>query len=289
LYQTLVGSWPLEPMDAAEEAEYTARIVGYMQKAMREAKVYTSWINPSEPHELAMAHFVEQVLSPENAAFRADFLEFQRRVAQYGIYNSLAQLAIKIAAPGVPDFYQGTELWDFSLVDPDNRRPVDYDRRRALLADLDAQMTADGCLACVQRLMASPRDDRLKLYATTMMLRFRRAHRELFERGAYTAVQADGARHEHLFAFLRRDGRQQALLVVPRLVTTLAPDPDTPPLGERVWGDTRLTIPLEHPACYHDIFTGACVNALEEGGRATLRASEVFEHFPVALLEGRVD
>ena len=290
LYQTLVGSWPLEEMDAAQLEDYTARIVGYMLKAMREAKVHTSWINPSEPHEHAMAAFVQQVLSADNAAFRDDFLDFQHRVARYGIYNSLAQLAIKIAAPGVPDFYQGSELWDFSLVDPDNRRPVDYERRRALLADVDRSVAGEGPLACAQRLLATPHDDRLKLYVTTMMLRFRRAHRELFERGTYAPVEADGARRDHLFAFARIDGPRRALLVVPRLVTTLAPDPDVPPIGERVWGDTRLLLPGDHAACYHDVLTGGCVTAREEDGRAVLRAADVFEHFPVALLEaGQVD
>jgi (1->4)-alpha-D-glucan 1-alpha-D-glucosylmutase len=122
LYQALLGTWPLEPMPPSEEKAYRDRIVAYMHKAMREAKVYTSWINPSEPHEEAMARFVDAVLAPDNRAFREDFLKVHRVVSQYGIYNSLAQLAIKVGAPGVPDFYQGTELWDFSLVDPDNRR-----------------------------------------------------------------------------------------------------------------------------------------------------------------------
>ena len=144
LYQTLIGSWPAEPMDAAQEDVYRDRIVAYMHKAMREAKVFTSWLNPSEPHEQAMTGFVEAVLAPDNTAFRQDFVEFERRVAQYGIYNSLAQLAVKVAAPGVPDFYQGTELWDFSLVDPDNRRPVDYDRRRVLLEEIDAAHAIGG-------------------------------------------------------------------------------------------------------------------------------------------------
>src|ERR1051325_7498363 len=132
-YQTLIGTWPMHEMSDEEEREYLQRIREYMLKTMREAKVFTSWLSPSEPHEQAMMRFVDTALSPANVAFRRDFLELAYRVARYGIYNSLAQLAIKIAAPGVPDFYQGTELWDFSLVDPDNRRPVDYKRRRELL------------------------------------------------------------------------------------------------------------------------------------------------------------
>ena len=289
LYQTLVGSWPLEPMDPAQHAEYTDRIVAYMLKAQREAKVHTSWINPSEPYEQAMARFVRQVLAPEHAAFREDFVTFQQRIAQYGIYNSLAQLAIKVAAPGVPDFYQGTEVWDFSLVDPDNRRPVDYGRRASLLAEVDALVARDGRLGAVQRLMSSPRDDRLKLYVTTMMLRFRRARRGLFEGGVYEPVEATGANRDHVFAFMRRYERAQLLLVVPRLVTTLAPDPDVPPLGERVWGETSLVLPGAAASCYRDVFTDCCVHPRDDHGRATARAADVFEHFPVALLESQAD
>ena len=109
----------------AAYATFRQRISQYMLKAVKEAKVYTSWLNPSERHEAAMTRFVEAVLAPSNRAFLDDFIEFDRRIAQLGLYNSLSQLLVKLTAPGVPDFYQGTELWDFSLVDPDNRRPVD--------------------------------------------------------------------------------------------------------------------------------------------------------------------
>jgi (1->4)-alpha-D-glucan 1-alpha-D-glucosylmutase len=285
LYQTLVGSWPLEPMDAAQEADYRDRIAGYMQKAMREAKVYTSWINPSEDYEQAMARFVHQVLAPENTIFRDDFLEFQRRVAHYGIYNSLAQLAIKMAAPGVPDFYQGTELWDFSLVDPDNRRPVDYARRGTLLADLDAQVRDHGRAATADRLMASPRDDRLKLYATTTMLRFRQSRRDLFAQADYEPVEADGSRRDHVFAFLRRHADAQLLLVAPRLVATLAPDADVPPLGERVWGDTCLRLPASAASRYRNVLTDTLLDTRADGGGRSLRAADLLERFPIALLE----
>src|SRR5688572_28327541 len=151
-------------MSPGEEQAYTARIGGYMLKAMREAKVFTSWLNPSEPHERAMERFVESVLAPSNTAFRQDFLEFQRLIARCGIYNSLAQLAIKIAAPGIPDFYQGTELWDFSLVDPDNRRPVDYALRRQLLARLDEMRRELEAPVLAATLLGTPDDPLLKLF-----------------------------------------------------------------------------------------------------------------------------
>jgi (1->4)-alpha-D-glucan 1-alpha-D-glucosylmutase len=271
-------------MDAPRNDEYCARIVGYMHKAMREAKVSTSWINPSEAHEAAMERFVRQVLAPDNAAFREDFIDFQRRVAWYGVYNSLSQLAIKTAAPGVPDFYQGTELWDFSLVDPDNRRPVDYARRQALLAEVDAWTAQDGRLAVAERLAATPGDDRLKLYVTATLLRFRRTWREPFDNGTYEPVVVDGAGGDHVFAFVRRHASGSIVVAAPRLITALSPDADVPPLGERVWSDTTLTLPGAAARGYRDIFTGCTVAPADDG---VLRASELFAHFPLALLEAR--
>ncbi|MBI3050707.1 MAG: hypothetical protein HYY76_20650 [Acidobacteria bacterium] len=285
LYQTLVGSWPLAPMGAAAEREYCDRIVAYMHKAMREAKMFTNWITPSERHEQAMTRFIETVLAPDNRAFRDDFLQFERRVARYGIYNSLAQLALKIGAPGVPDFYQGTEIWDFSLVDPDNRRPVDYARRGELLQELETTVALDGPAATAARLMANPGDDRLKLYTTSTLLRFRRGRLAIFQRGGYDPLRSEGARREHVFAFARAHGAQLVVIAVPRLVATLVPDADVPPLGERVWGDTSIELRPGGPAAYRHALTGDCVRAREDGGRVRVAAAEVFAQFPVAFLE----
>jgi (1->4)-alpha-D-glucan 1-alpha-D-glucosylmutase len=284
LYQTLLGSWPFEPMDADRARQYRDRIVGYMLKAMREAKVFTSWLSPSPRHEHAMTRFVEMILAPDNTAFLDDFIAFEQRVARYGIYNSLSQLAIKIGAPGVPDFYQGTEIWDFSLVDPDNRRPVDYEWRRTLLADLECPSGSDrGTLAA--RLMEEPSDNRLKLYAATTLLRFRRDNRELFQHGSYRPLDTEGAHRDHLFGFARRYGSREALIAVPRLVATLLPDPAVPPLGERVWGETAVLVPDGAAPRYRHVLTGRCLTTRLEGGQAFLRAADVFERFPIALLE----
>jgi (1->4)-alpha-D-glucan 1-alpha-D-glucosylmutase len=285
LYQTLVGSWPLTPTNAEQEQEYRARIVAYMHKAMREAKVFTSWLNPSERHERAMTRFVDLALSPDNTAFRDHFLEFQRRVARYGIYNSLAQLTLKVGAPGVPDFYQGTELWDFSLVDPDNRRPVDYERRRALLEELTTAIEGEDRASLAARLFESPCDDRVKLFATMLLLRFRRANQELFQFGAYEALEAGGARREHLFAFARTHADRRVVVVVPRLIATLLPDADALPVGERVWADTWVVMPAGAQRGYRHALTHRCVEAREHEGRTVLRAAEVFEHVPIAFLE----
>jgi (1->4)-alpha-D-glucan 1-alpha-D-glucosylmutase len=287
LYQTLVGSWPLEPMNGGQEAEYRARIAAYMLKAMREAKEYTSWINPSEPHERAMAKFVAFVLAPDHAAFRADFVRFADRVARYGIYNSLAQTAVKIGAPGVPDFYQGTELWDFSLVDPDNRRPVDYAVRRSLLAHIEAQLRETGPASVARDLLSRPCDPRLKLYSTIMLLRYRRDHRDLFERGGYAPLTSEGLRRDHLFGFARAHGEQRLLVVVPRLVATLCPDPQ-PPLGERTWGDTWLRLDTPAPPAFRDVLTGRYLTPAADGRGPLLRAADLFTDFPIAVLEATV-
>lgn len=272
-YQTLVGTWPMQPMNADEEREYQRRIREYMLKTMREAKVFTSWLNPSEPHERAMARFVEMVLAPDNAAFRSDFVELARRVARYGIYNSLGQLAIKIGAPGVPDFYQGTEVWDFSLVDPDNRRPVDYRKRRELLESLPAPAA----------LLAHPEDDRLKLFATTTMLRARRAAHDVFRCGGYEPLATDGSARDHVFAFARVLGPRHAVVAVPRLIVALKPDGGAP-IGA-VWRDTRIAVPENAPRCYRQTFTGACAPVIDDDGRKWIRAADVFADFPIAWLE----
>ena len=286
LYQTLVGSWPLGEMTEADGRAYTARIVTYMQKAMREAKVYTSWLNPSVRHEEAMTRFVETVLAPDNTAFRSDFLEFQRRVSQLGLFNSLSQLVLKITAPGVPDFYQGTELWDFSLVDPDNRRPVDYERRRALLLEIDDIIQSGERRSLVDRLVSFPGDERLKLYTSAMGLRFRQQRRAVFEDGVYAPVAVEGPRRDHVFAFVRSHESTSVLIAVPRLVATLSPDAH-PPVGERVWGDTRLVLPPSELQGWHHVFSDRCVPMRQDGARSSVLARDLFEHFPVACAEGR--
>ena len=285
LYQTLLGTWPLEQMSEQQEADYRERIVAYMLKAMREAKVFTSWLNPSVAHEQAMQRFIHAVLAPENHAFRQDFLQLQAQVARYGIYNSLSQLAIKIGAPGVPDFYQGSELWDLTLVDPDNRRPVDYETRERLLAGLDEECARDGCSEVATRVLATS-DDRLKLFATVRLLRARRDERDIFTHGDYNPVDVQGSQRAHLFAFERTAGDRRVIVAVPRLIATLAPQGDVPPIGERVWGDTRLLPPGgAQRGGLHDLITDRCVPVQAETG--AIRAADVFERFPIAVMVAR--
>jgi (1->4)-alpha-D-glucan 1-alpha-D-glucosylmutase len=284
IYQTLVGAWPFE-LDAASDACFRQRIVAYVLKALREAKVHTGWLSPDAAYERAVTRFVEALLDPRRGqAFQASFLPFQARVAELGIYNSLAQLVIKVTAPGVPDFYQGTELWDLNLVDPDNRRPVDYANRQHVLAALGSDPD-------VSELLAHRTDGRIKMFVMSRALAARATWRDLFEQGAYVPLATSGSGRDSLFAFARTGaGAASAIACVPRLLGSLMPDASGPPLGRNVWNDTRVELPSAHfdpqtPACtLRDVFCGASLEAERVDGRWTLPAAALFERLPVALL-----
>lgn len=289
LYQTLLGAWPLEPYNPHEYAAFIARIQDYLEKALHEAKVHTSWVNPDSDYDRAIREFIARILDDNaNAAFLRDFRAFQRRVAHYGLFNSLAQTLLKITSPGVPDTYQGTELWDFSLDVPDNRRPVDYAHRRQMLNDLRAAAAKEDLCELVRELVSAKEDGRIKLYLTWRGLHCRRDQPELFREGAYLPLAVRGQKAEHVFAFARNDRRDAgptAVVVVPRLLVRLIPDGEQAPLGAAVWQDARLVLPpIGADLRWHNIFTGERLTPIEEQGQSALPAAEVFAHFPVALL-----
>jgi (1->4)-alpha-D-glucan 1-alpha-D-glucosylmutase len=264
-----------------------------MLKASREAKIHTSWINQNEAYEAALQKFVKAVLadSPKNP-FLKDFAVLRRRVAFYGRLNALAQLLLKMTSPGIPDFYQGRELWDYSLVDPDNRRPIDYEHRRTVLAELKKQMGEAGQnpASFAAELLASAHDGRVKLYLIYMVLNFRRIHADLFSRGDYIPLQAIGEKQDHVCAFKRKWGKDEIIIVVPRLVMRLTGGIERAPLGETVWQDTWLALPSDQSGQdYRDLFTGETVSTSEYGDRVGLSLSIIFRSFPMALLERRPD
>jgi (1->4)-alpha-D-glucan 1-alpha-D-glucosylmutase len=281
---TLVGAWPLPPMDEAAHEALVQRLEGYMEKALKEAKLHTSWINPNEAYDQAVRQFVREILAPhEDNRFLADLRRFQGRIAQAGMWNSLSQTLLKSTVPGVPDFYQGNELWDFSLVDPDNRRPVDFRTGATMLDELQRRESTD-LTSLVRELVARRVDGRIKLYVTYKALNFRREHRDLFEQGAYQPLTVSGAKAEHLLAFARHLGSDWALVAVPRLTLKLSPSAK-PPLGKRLWKDTVLHLPEGAPKGWQNMFTGEGLavsnsNTTQPG----LLAHEVFRRFPVALL-----
>lgn len=283
LYQTLVGTWPLTPLDAAAQEQFIERMALYMEKALREAKVHTSWINPQAAYEQAVRTFVQQILRPATGnRFLADFRRFQAGIAPTGLVNSLAQTLLKITAPGVPDFYQGTELWDESLVDPDNRRPVDFPTRIALLAELQRR-TAEGMLPLVHELLAQWWDGRIKLYVTWQALQCRRTHLALFRDGDYLPLASAGSGRDHIVAFARRQETTWALVVVPRLLHSLSAQ-DTPPVGHRMWATTTLLLPPEAPLYWHNVLTGEALIASGAPQAPGLSLAQVFQYMPVALL-----
>ncbi|HEX5530337.1 MAG TPA: malto-oligosyltrehalose synthase [Methylomirabilota bacterium] len=288
LYQTLVGAWPARDEDEPLET-VTARVVAYMEKATKEAKRRTSWVNPSEPYDRAVREFVRALLAPDGP-FLPAFRPFQRLVAAHGAVNSLAQTLLKLTAPGIPDLYQGTELWDLSLVDPDTRRPVDFARRRALLEALAARIAADAATGadatglCRELLDAWP-DGRVKLYLTHRALTLRRERAGLFAAGAYRALGADGPQADHLVAFGRTDGAEAAIVLVPRLTARLGGLTGSVLLGEAAWEHTSVALGEDLAGVYRDRFTGLAIASERRDGAVVLPAGTLLAHFPVALLE----
>jgi (1->4)-alpha-D-glucan 1-alpha-D-glucosylmutase len=248
IYQTLLGAWPIEAERAKE----------FLCKALREGKQHSSWIAPQESYEHAVQDFVDRILADEEH-FLPNFRELQAVLAAQGARNGLGQLLLKIGAPGVPDFYQGCELWQFSLVDPDNRRPIDYQR---IIAMLDAlrKRENEGRIALIRDLAANPQQDEMKLFVTCKALQFRKANPELFARGEYVPLRAGDC----IAAFGRRLGDRWAVVVAPRWT-----------VGFQAWGELALPLPeLE----WTDALTGLIP--------ASHRLADILAEFPVAMLAG---
>jgi (1->4)-alpha-D-glucan 1-alpha-D-glucosylmutase len=277
LYQTLIGVWsPTE-----DPATLTERLQAYAVKAAREAKRSTSWIAPNAEYEKALGDFIAELLvDPQRSAFLRDFRPLAETVAFFGRINSLAQTVLKIASPGVPDFYQGTELTALALVDPDNRRPVDYEASARYL-----DMT--------ERLQGSPREllseqegAASKLYVIRKLLQLRRDDPELFARGEYQPLQIDGAHKEHVFAFARTHQGRSCIVIVPRWTAKLMDGVNDLPIGEKVWADTTIALgnSVGTIARLTDVFTGRAVPIEDAQAERALRVSSIFAEFPVAVL-----
>ncbi|MBK8182561.1 MAG: malto-oligosyltrehalose synthase [Candidatus Competibacteraceae bacterium] len=274
-YQTLLGAYPF---DLAEYPTFVERIKAYLIKATRESKVHTHWLEPNNAYEDALLLFAEQVMEPgRNNPFMQSFLPFQRRIQHYGLLNSLGQTLLKLTAPGVPDFYQGTELWDLSLVDPDNRRPVDFEHRRSALAALRSR-AQDNLSQLIAELLAGPENGLLKLFLIARCLQARRGQLDLFQQGAYQKLAVIGSLKAHVVAFARELGRQRALVVAPRFTSGLV-ESGHYPLGEAVWHETRILPPAGSGLRWRDALTGQTVQ-----GEEALWLREVLREFPVALL-----
>jgi (1->4)-alpha-D-glucan 1-alpha-D-glucosylmutase len=277
LYQTLIGAFPFEE---SERPNFTDRMKAYVIKAAREAKVYTSWLRPDQTHEAAISGFVEKMLNPsEKNRFMAEFRDFHEKVAAYGIFNSLSQALIKLTVPGVPDVYQGTELFDFSLVDPDNRRPVDFQSRIALLDEIDERLKNDRP-GLIGSLVDTRTGGRIKFFLTALSLRARNRHLPLFQDGAYIPLIVEGLRKENLLVFARSFEDSWSITMAPRFLTKLIP-PDALPFGREVWQDTAVLLPAHARCSWRDIFTDRVIPAGD-----TICVGDVLDSFPVSLLIG---
>ena len=305
-YQSLLGAWPAEPVEAAIPFEAPALLVErmqeYMHKAIKEAKVHTSWVNENVAYEGAVSRFVDLTLGGPNARhFLASFVPFERRIAVVGMVNSLAQLVLKLASPGVSDFYQGTEGWDFHLVDPDNRRPVDFEcRRRMLRAELpwieraqSLESPSRACATCQPESLASHvadlltdwHDGRIKMFITACGLRLRSREGELILHGEYVPLTADDIGSTHLIGFARCLGETTLLAIVPRLTANILPPDRSLPIGAAVWGNTRISLRREFTGRrFRNVFTGEKVTPVVQDDALSIMGADVFRTCPVALL-----
>jgi (1->4)-alpha-D-glucan 1-alpha-D-glucosylmutase len=266
LYQTLAGAWPLEPFTEASRAEFIQRIQDYLVKALKEAKTHSSWTEPNEEWETATRQFAAQILGPETGRkFLRLFAPFVERLAPFGAANSLAQVVLKCTTPGVPDIYQGCDLWDFSLVDPDNRRPVDFVRRKAMLEMVVKANPAE--------LLAQWPTGAVKMWVLQRLLGFRREQPDLFRLGTYEPIAVTGPYASQVVAFRRVHQWRQMAVVVPRLTRALG----FPALG-RVWKNTALDLPSGR---WRDVFMGREV-VIEDG----VAVAEVLAGCPVGCWVG---
>lgn len=275
LYQTLVGAWPSGPKGIQSFKE---RLSEYLVKAVREAKVHTAWIKPDKAYEEAFVAFAQTLFDPKHPFLR-QFLPFQRKIAFFGMLNSLSQVLIKVTAPGIPDFYQGSELWDLNLVDPDNRRVVDFAIRNRMLTAIMDEFEANP-RGLIKILPQTWLDGRIKMFLTQRALAVRRRLHDLFEQGEYCAVPLEGQHAEHLVVFARTLGQSCAVTVAPRFLTGLVEE-DHFPLGPDFWGQTILNLPVDTE--WEEAITGK-----QLGRTKRLTISEVLVEFPVGLLVSKI-
>ena len=270
LYQTLLGTYPFEEK---ELADFRDRIKDYILKAVREAKVHTAWLRPDEEYEQAYLSFIDRILE-DKSDFLQQFKPWQQKIAEYGIYNSLSQVLIKNTAPGVPDLYQGAELWELSLVDPDNRRPVDYQKRRKFLQDIKTGSSQD-ILQLIKELIATKENGKIKLFLTYQLLTARKKYSEIFQNGDYQEIEVIGKHKDSIVAFSRSYEDKSIVAIVPRFLTGII-NLGQLPLGIEVWSDTSLKLADKD---WQNLIDGQTIAGETAVGK-------ILQNFPVALLMG---
>ncbi len=280
IYQALVGMWPA---DRSELTSISERLQAYAIKAIREAMVHTRWTEPNTAHELAVSNFIQKILSPgANTPFLDGVARFLQKLVYAGMINGLSQALLKITCPGVPDFYQGSELWDHHLVDPDNRGPVDFKiRSEALQALMDiAHFEAVGI---AKELLTQWPDGRVKLFMIWKALGCRRQHPALFREGEFIPLEVAGDRSHHIASFLRRHGKEQAVIVMPRWLANIPHSADTA-LDGGFWKGTNLQLSPSTPNSWRNVFTEKITESRLDGGNPFVAVGDLLTDFPVALL-----
>ena len=283
VYQTCCGVWPVAPGTAAGDlGDLGARVAAAVQKGAREAKRKTGWLDPDEGYEASLTAFVGDLFGPAGSSFRAEMNRFVARIGPAGATNSLAFVVLQAVLPGVPDLYQGSETWDFSLMDPDNRRPVAFDHLAALLAQVPATGTAPDGTARARSLLAEWGDGRVKLHVVRSLLHVRAGSPALFDRGRCEVLRVRGPMADHVMALARHHRRHWVVAVVPRLALSLA-GPSRFPTGGEPWAATKVDLPEGAPRELADVLTGGFVRA----PRRALPVGAILDPLPVAVLSGR--
>jgi (1->4)-alpha-D-glucan 1-alpha-D-glucosylmutase len=298
-YQALIGAWPAEaaadPVSDVAPSEFVERMTAFMAKAIKESKRRTSWLHENVEYEGAVSTFIHSVLAGDRAKeFLAAFVPFERRVAWFGMFGSLSEMVLRLASPGVPDTYQGAELWNLALVDPDNRRPVDFDLRRSMLNELEptieaaeeARVTTGRApeRKAFDQMFGTWTDGRVKLYTLAIALRLRRAYPELFLRGDYEPLSSD-LDDPHLVAFSRRTGKHEVVVLVPRFLATLLRGRTEMPVGMERWRTASVRLPSRlADARLINVFTGERVEPVVYREVPWLLAESAFQSWPVAML-----
>jgi (1->4)-alpha-D-glucan 1-alpha-D-glucosylmutase len=284
IYQTILGAWPWAMNSQEEQQNYLERLQKYIAKALSEAKTNLSWINPNEQYVSAVQAFLDDILTPKGRGTETHFVRVLQDLLPaaklFGAINSLAQVVLKAASPGVPDFYQGSEMWDLTLVDPDNRHNVDYKPHIDSLAELRRIAEENGPLTVCRDVLNTLNTGQAKLWTVHRALAVRNELPEVFRRGEYLPLYTENGTAQHLIAFLRRSGEQAVLVAVPRFAHTLMQGKTNFPL-EQAWGNATLTLPGMEGRELENTFTGERMRVPDDG---RLQLRDLFAHFPVAML-----
>jgi (1->4)-alpha-D-glucan 1-alpha-D-glucosylmutase len=277
LYQTLLGTLPFDYKK--NWTDFTERMKRYIIKASREAKISTEWITPDIKYEQAYIKFLEEILTlRDDNEFLTDFLKFQKKIAKLAVFNSLSQTLLKITSPGVPDFYQGTEFWNLTLVDPDNRDKINFAKRKAALKYIKSK--TDKKTKLIEELLNNSGDGRIKLFLIYTSLKTRNENTDIFAHGKYISFKCAGECKNNIVAFKREYENKKIMVIASRFFGELIKDYNQVPAGEKVWQNTFVNLPAKDCGLhFRDVFTNQTIVTEQK-----FHIKNILTKFPVALL-----